>query len=134
MQLPNFVHEIKYFLMSRLKGIVQGKCPVCEQGSVFKESGLLSFKMPEMHEKCEHCGHAFEKENGYFWGAMFVSYALIIAEIICTILVCQLFFTEKMDTAMIWIVVVSVLLLSRFNYRMARIVWMYIFTQKRTLA
>ena len=33
-----------------------------------------------MHEDCPHCGHHFEKEPGFFLGAMYVSYALTIAE------------------------------------------------------
>jgi hypothetical protein len=30
----------------------------------------------EMHEHCPKCGYKYEIEVGFFWGAMYVSYAL----------------------------------------------------------
>ena len=32
-----------------------------------------------MHEKCVHCGELFNKEVGFYYGAMYVSYGLNIA-------------------------------------------------------
>jgi len=31
---------------------------------------------PKMHERCPACGLKFEREEGYFLGAMYISYAL----------------------------------------------------------
>lgn len=32
-----------------------------------------------MHTKCSHCGELFEKEVGFYYGAMYVSYGVNIA-------------------------------------------------------
>jgi len=32
-----------------------------------------------MHDKCSNCGETFEKEVGFFYGAMYVSYGVNIA-------------------------------------------------------
>jgi len=32
-----------------------------------------------MHEKCSHCGEIFNKEVGFYYGAMYVSYGVNIA-------------------------------------------------------
>jgi len=33
----------------------------------------------KMHENCPHCGFHFEIEPGFFWGAMYISYAFSVA-------------------------------------------------------
>lgn len=53
------------------------KCPQCHQGQVFKSKNPYSLgRIFEMNEKCEHCELKFEKETGFFYGALYVSYAL----------------------------------------------------------
>ncbi len=47
-------------------------CPRCGDGAVF---GTLL----RMHRACPACGLEFEREPGYFLGAMYFSYALAVA-------------------------------------------------------
>jgi hypothetical protein len=35
-----------------------------------------------MHERCSHCGLHYEREPGYWYVAMFVSYAFNVAEMV----------------------------------------------------
>jgi len=53
----------------RLAALLRQRCPRCRDGRVFR--GILA-----MHEACPACGHRFEREPGYFVGAMYMSYAL----------------------------------------------------------
>jgi uncharacterized protein (DUF983 family) len=54
---------------SRLGALLKQRCPRCLQGHVF--AGLF-----HMHGHCPVCGLAFEREPGYFTGAMYLSYGL----------------------------------------------------------
>jgi uncharacterized protein (DUF983 family) len=45
------------------------RCPRCGEGALF--DGWFS-----MHETCERCALRFEREPGYFVGAIYVNYAL----------------------------------------------------------
>lgn len=119
-------------VMNALKGIVEGVCPVCGTGKIFNHSPFLSLKPPAMNTSCSHCGHMFEKEAGFFWGAMFVSYAFTVVEIIATILVSRLFLSGELDTRVVWPVVAVIILLSTFNYKLSRIVWIYFFAPKKS--
>src|SRR5438093_13071639 len=56
---------------THLLSIARQRCPRCHQGRAFRS--LLV-----MHDACPMCGHIFEREPGYFVGAMYVSYALAI--------------------------------------------------------
>jgi len=51
------------------------KCPRCRRGDMFK-GGIYSFGSNKINDFCPHCGMRFEIEPGYFYAAMYVSYAL----------------------------------------------------------
>lgn len=51
----------------RLSAILRQRCPVCLEGPMY--SGLLT-----MYDRCPQCGHEFEREPGFFQGAMYVSW------------------------------------------------------------
>jgi uncharacterized protein (DUF983 family) len=56
-------------LSPRLRAILTQRCPVCLQGKMFR--GALT-----MNAVCPVCGHRFEREPGFFQGAMYVSWVL----------------------------------------------------------
>jgi uncharacterized protein (DUF983 family) len=59
--------------------MLHAKCPRCRRGNMFNGS-LYSFKSNRINVNCPHCGMVFEIEPGYFYAAMYVSYALNIME------------------------------------------------------
>jgi transposase-like protein len=110
--------------MSLFTDILQEKCPKCSEGKMFyKKGNPLLFQMPRMNERCPVCNHKFEKETGYFFGSMYVSYALTVAEIIGFFIIAQ-FFIESYVTIMVMIALLAVLL-STFNFRLSRVIWVY---------
>ena len=63
---------------SALRGILGALCPRCRTGKIFRKSVWL---FPGMYERCPVCGLKFEREDGYFLGAMYISYGLGLATI-----------------------------------------------------
>jgi uncharacterized protein (DUF983 family) len=57
--------------LKRLAAIATLRCPRCFEGKVFR--GLLA-----MNERCPVCDLKFEREPGYFYGAMYFSYAFAL--------------------------------------------------------
>lgn len=114
-----------------IKGIASGKCPKCGRGNVFPHPfRFFALDLPKMNRACPNCGHVFEKETGFFWGAMFVSYGLTVLEAVVIFLICQLFFHETFDDSIMYIIAGSIIVLARFNYRVSQLIWMYMFTSK----
>ena len=112
--------------LALLKNILNEKCPKCEQGKVFATSGnLLLLRIPKMHENCSTCNHKFEKEPGYFFGSMFVSYALAVGEMIVLFLLLNLFVSSYIT--IIILIGIASLIVSTFNFRCSRMIWIYIF-------
>jgi uncharacterized protein (DUF983 family) len=57
--------------------IVHQICPRCRIGRIFRSSIFRGF--PAMRETCLVCGLKFEREEGYFVGAMMIDYGLGLA-------------------------------------------------------
>jgi uncharacterized protein (DUF983 family) len=111
---------------NRLYRILAELCPRCGQTKVFKKPKHL-FAMPEMHHKCSNCGYVFDREPGYFLGAMYISYGISVLLGLITFLICHFFFP---DLPTIWIpiiILVVILLFSMKSWKLSRIIYMHIF-------
>ena len=65
---------------TKLYSILFNKCPKCHEGDFLKERNILKFyKAFDMHERCTKCGLKYMIEPSFFYGAMYVSYALTVA-------------------------------------------------------
>jgi uncharacterized protein (DUF983 family) len=62
--------------MTALKAIFRQRCPRCREGRIYR--GSLFRSGLAMHERCPVCGLTYKREEGYFVGAMYVSYMLAI--------------------------------------------------------
>jgi len=113
--------------ISQWYGISHAKCPRCRVGNVFT-GATYAFKNQKMNETCPYCSLKFEREPGYFYVAMFVSYAFNIAEMI-TVSVAATLLGLKLEYDNLWyficILSVTSLLFSPFNYRYSRMVLLY---------
>jgi uncharacterized protein (DUF983 family) len=109
-----------------LNSILHEKCPHCSGGKVFKKRESF-FQLPEMNSHCENCGYQYDREPGYFLGAMYISYGLAVFQGILTFLLFTFLFPQM---ATIWSVVAVILvitLLSMKNYKLSRIIYIHIF-------
>ncbi|QKX05503.1 DUF983 domain-containing protein [Aquimarina sp. TRL1] len=114
--------------MARINNILKGKCPKCETGAVFNKQENQFLAIPKMNEKCPNCNHKFEVEPGFFFGAMYVSYGMTVAECIAIYIISSFFISSLLKIFIL--IVISILLLSFVNYKYSRLLWMYLFTKK----
>ena len=64
---------------SKLKSILTLKCPQCRQGDLFTKKGLFVYSnIIEMPENCSVCEQKFEIEPGFWIGALWTSYPIVI--------------------------------------------------------
>ncbi len=118
----------EYTIPSAWKSAIEGKCPRCRRGDMF-EGPLLSFKSKKMRTHCPHCGLKFEKEPGYFYVAMYVSYMFVVAELV-TACVGAYILTGNLESPWLYITVafVAALVFAPFNNRFSRIFLLYLMT------
>ena len=112
---------------SEFKSALSAKCPKCRTGNMFSNK-MYQFGGQKMHTDCPHCGFHFEIEPGYFYVAMFISYAMNVAEMIsiCVgayILGAQLTFENMW--LYIGIIIAAVVMFAPFNYRYSRVMLLH---------
>lgn len=59
---------------NRIANALRWKCPHCHEGDMYKSS--IFEGIYNMHDKCPKCEQEFQLEPGFYWGAMYVGYAL----------------------------------------------------------
>lgn len=110
--------------MSKLQAIINHKCPRCRKGDMFTKS-MFSINYAQMNESCSHCGLKYEIEPGFFWASMYVSYVLMVAELVNAGILAFYFFGEKDQWWIIGTTISPVILLFTFNFRYARTLLLY---------
>ncbi|MBQ0786283.1 MAG: DUF983 domain-containing protein [Oceanihabitans sp.] len=113
--------------MSVVLNALNCKCPNCKKENIFNNRGsLLLFKIPKMSARCNECDFKFEREPGFFFGAMFVSYALAVAQMIASLIVFWSFI-DLSPLRVFLIITLIAFLLGAVNYRISRSIWIYLF-------
>lgn len=115
--------------MGKLISALTMKCPRCGEGELYDKSTLIpKAGMFSMNTHCTECGLKYEKEIGFFYGAMYISYMLNIALFVTATVGYYLFFEDKVDGT--WYILGYLLLtflLIRWIYRMSRSIWLMFF-------
>ncbi|MDO6803865.1 DUF983 domain-containing protein [Wenyingzhuangia sp. 1_MG-2023] len=115
-------------MFKSIKQMLNNECPHCHKGRVFEKSNnLFSIQFPKMQVSCDHCHSKYQKEPGFFIGAMYVSYGLTVAEALCTYILTRPFFEKALDLRVIPIIALVIVLLTFFNIRMSKMIWIYMF-------
>ncbi len=108
---------------STVGDILRQRCPRCRTGTIFRYSIFRGF--PKMHDRCPVCDLRFEREPGYFLGAMYVSYALglVIVALLAALLWSLTGWWITKDT--IWAVLLFLPFAPTITL-LARVLWIYL--------
>lgn len=83
-----------------------------------------------MNEACPVCGLNLTPEMGFYWGAMYVSYALTVALSFANFVIAYLFFGWLTWEFLIGNAIVLILLLPLI-FRISRALWLALFIKYR---
>lgn len=108
---------------SALGSMLRQRCPRCRMGSIFRYSIFRGF--PKMNERCGVCDLKFEREQGYFLGAMYISYGLALATIALITAVLWAATGSRITTVAIWAVVLFLPLAPTITL-FSRVLWLYL--------
>jgi len=123
--LPKLLQMLKKG--TRRYSILTGSCPKCHQGRMYVHKNLYHpSKTLKMHPACPHCGTKYKIEPSFFYGAMYVSYAVGVAFAIAVFIITWFFIGTGLKTAFISIVAVLILLMPVIM-RLSRNIWINFF-------
>jgi Protein of unknown function (DUF983) len=78
-----------------------------------------------MHERCPACGLRFEREPGYFLGAMYIGYGLALVTIAAIAIALCFLLHWRIDKAVTWATLLF-LPTAPLLTLMARVLWIYL--------
>lgn len=111
---------------TKLFSIIKNKCPRCHKGDFFVSSNPLDFKQNlKLHERCPSCDLKYMIEPSFFYGAMYVSYALTVAIAIATFIICML-----LDLDLLWTltsIIIVLILMIPYLVRISRLIYINLF-------
>ncbi|MBI3133536.1 MAG: DUF983 domain-containing protein [Bacteroidetes bacterium] len=112
----------------RIYSILNNKCPVCHEGEFYEVRNPYDLKnFSKNYERCSVCNHKFEMETGFFYGAMYVSYALSVAFSVSIFVAIGVLFPQSPYYVYLIAILTGIVVLMPVTYRLSRLVWMNFF-------
>lgn len=112
---------------SKLNSILTGSCPRCQEESMYEHKNAYNPKyIYKMHENCSHCGLHYQIEPSFFYGAMYVSYALTVAIGIATFVISKVIIGLNLTQSFIAIII-SLIVLMPVTARLSRNIYINMF-------
>ena len=112
---------------TKLEAIAHSKCPRCRQGDMFQYPIYKITKFDKMHKNCPACNLRYEVEPGFFFGAMYISYAITVAVLFNVALILFFVFNDPELWVYTLTVPLTVIVLLPFIFRISRVLFLHIF-------
>jgi uncharacterized protein (DUF983 family) len=114
---------------SKFSAVCASKCPKCRTGKMFV-GPVYGFKKQRFNEICGYCGFRFEIEPGYFYAAMYVSYAMSVGQ--CLVIGGLAYQLTQSESPWFYLGVLlfTILLFAPFNFRYSRLILLHYLTPK----
>ena len=112
---------------SKVYSIFTGTCPKCQEESMYtNKNPYVLTETLSMHENCSNCGTKYKIEPSFFYGAMYVSYAVGIAFAVAAYVISSFVFDASLNG--IFIAIIATLIgFMPVIMRISRNIWINIF-------
>ena len=102
---------------SKIAGIFLNRCPVCDRAGVFRGPYL-------MNAACPHCGVVYQREDGYFMGALVLAY-FSTGAVIAPVFLWLLFFLQWELGASLLVISLLVFATNPIFFYLSRMMWIH---------
>ncbi|XOV68755.1 MAG: DUF983 domain-containing protein [Fluviicola sp.] len=112
---------------SKLYSIFRMRCPRCQEGAFFTSHPYDLKNAGNTHEHCPNCGLKYSREPGFYYGAMYVAYALGVALFVTFWVSFNLFLPEVGVGWQVGVISVVSIVAAPYNYALSKIIWANLF-------
>ena len=114
---------------SKLYSILKLKCPKCREGNLFLTKNPYDLKnFDKMPKRCPVCGTDFERESGFYWGAMMISHANTTALAVIVHLIIHHYYGWQPLPFLIVFLILLIALIT-IIFRTSRAIWINFFVK-----
>ncbi|MDB2442468.1 DUF983 domain-containing protein [Flavobacteriales bacterium] len=112
---------------SKVYSIINNKCPQCHEGDFYLTHPYNLKLFGVKNENCKLCNLKFEKEPGFFYGSLYVTYAIGFAIFVTWWITKTILFPEMtIDAMVLWMVVIQ-FVISPMSLYYAKLIWLNLF-------
>jgi len=109
---------------TKLYSIFKFKCPRCHEGEFLESRNVYNLKKAgDIKAKCECCNLKYSPEPGFYYGAMFVSYALGVALFVTIWVATSVLYPDYSAELLLGLIIGSILILGPYLYALSKIIW-----------
>ena len=119
---------------SRLFNILFCRCPDCSEGKMFKPRWKFRWwDFGIMNNRCDKCNQSFTPEEGFYFGAAYMSYIMGVGLVGLSWLI---MWKLKIDTTKNLLITIFLVLVffSPYNFRLSRSAWLNFFGKIKQVA
>jgi uncharacterized protein (DUF983 family) len=109
---------------NKFRAIFMLLCPRCHGDTLYRYPSRKISHAFQMKTSCENCGQKFELEPGFYYGAMFLAYAITAILLFLTFAVSFFLLRLSVDISMA-ISIALVFLLYIYINRLSRSLWIH---------
>ena len=112
---------------TKLYSILNFTCPYCHEGAFFVSHPYDLAKAGDLHPACPKCGRKYSIEPGFYYGAMYVAYAIGVAMCVST-WVAMMVLAPHLGVLPQILIISSVMLFGGpLFYALSKIIWANLF-------
>ena len=113
---------------NKLKSIFGFKCPYCHEGEFFVDRNPYHLStVGDVLDHCPECKRRYTPEPGFYYGGMYVSYALAVALFVTVYIAMIVLFPD----APLWVdaatVIAALVILAPWIYAISKTIWANLF-------
>lgn len=113
---------------SKFYSIFFNKCPKCHDGSFWQRNNpFVNIFLKNTNAKCKKCSLLFELEIGFWYGSMYISYAISVAVMLFLWTLTSIFLPLINIFNEILIISLGIIIISPLNYHISRLIWINLF-------
>lgn len=113
---------------STLYSIFRFKCPHCHEGDFYVDNNPYNLmKVGDIRDKCSVCHRKFMPEPGFYYGAMYVSYALGVTVMVTAYVATIVLFPSATTGVAVTVVLASLLVMGPLLYALSKTIYAGLF-------
>lgn len=109
--------------MRMVISLLRLRCPKCRTGNMFQHKPYSFKGVSSLHENCPHCGTSYQLEPSFFYGSMYVSYALGVALAVAVYVLLFIFGLGKNAMTSFIAIAVAIIFSAPYIYQLSKVVW-----------
>ncbi len=113
---------------TKLYSIMKMRCPKCQEAPLFNDPNPYNLsRVFDMPKTCPNCGQRYELEPGFYYGGMYVSYALGVAWGVAVFVAINILYPAYSLELYLILTGLTMLILTPLFFRLSRAIWINFF-------